>query len=61
MAIDDEGETSGATDGSLYVFEGADYSKSSADDDKAFDAIIAGKFRFCLFQKLQSFHLEILH
>lgn len=43
LGIEGEGETSTAGDGSLYVFEGTDYSKSTADDEKAFDALIACK------------------
>ena len=42
LEIDDQGEPSKAGEDSLYVFEGTDYSKSSAEDEKTFDALVAG-------------------
>ena len=42
MEVDEAGPSE--TTESLYVFEGTDYSKEpSADDKKAFDALVTGK------------------
>ena len=42
LGIDDQGDSSKAGEDSLYVFEGTNYSKSSAEDEKTFDTLVAG-------------------